>query len=144
MKRAALLLFCLLLPCAAYAGTEGPALAFTEVSCSKGTGADAAADAQRYGFSPAALSSLSDLSSMAPPQGGFVWVKLVFPVSRNQANRQLSFTARTILMAHECFLNGSRIGGSGAFPPHYFNDWASSHCFAFRRGFSAKGIMSFC
>lgn len=139
MKHAALVLFCLLLPCAAYAGTGSQPFIFTEVSCAKGTQSDTAADAQRYGFSAAALSSLSDLSSLTPPQGGFVWVKLVFSVPAEAAGQQLAFTARTILMAHECFLNGSRIGGAGAFPPHYFNDWASSHSYSIPSGLLREG-----
>jgi methyl-accepting chemotaxis protein len=134
-----MLLFCLLLPCAADAGVKDSGFIFTEVSCVKGTQTDTAADAQRYVFSPVSLSSLSDLTFMIPPDGGFVWVKLVFPVPPEAAGEQLAFTARTILMAHECFLNGSRIGGSGAFPPYYFNDWASSHSCSMPSGLLREG-----
>ena len=104
MKRFFLLFFCLLLPAAAEAENKELKIHFTEVSCAKGVQTDTAADAQRYAFSPVSLPSLCDLSSLTPSAGGFVWVKLVFAVPPDAEDRQLAFTARTILMAHECFL----------------------------------------
>jgi diguanylate cyclase (GGDEF)-like protein len=53
------------------------------------------------------------------PDHGYAWYRFRFTLSAAAATRPLAFTCTQIRDVDETFLDGVRVGGTGAFPPRY-------------------------
>lgn len=71
----------------------------------------------------------------APATGGYVWCRawlkphpgFFTPHERNLFSESVTLSIRDLSGAHEVFVNGTRIGGGGAFPPAYRDGRAENH-----------------
>jgi sialate O-acetylesterase len=53
------------------------------------------------------------------PEHGYAWYRFRFSLSPAARTRPLAFTCSQIRDVDEAFLDGVRVGGTGAFPPAY-------------------------
>jgi len=53
------------------------------------------------------------------PDHGYAWYRFRFTLSSDSASHPLAFTCSQIRDVDETFLDGVRVGGTGAFPPRY-------------------------
>lgn len=65
---------------------------------------------------------------------GFVWYRLHFDVPRNLLNEDLILLLGSIDDADETYLNGSKIGETGKFPPERRTEWTTLRAYPVPKG----------
>lgn len=69
---------------------------------------------------------LADLMPLIPGNSGFITLRCNFDYESEDLS---ALYLGRVSIASEAYLNGQKIGSTGAFPPHWYNDWNKPYSF---------------
>ena len=76
------------------------------------------------------IAKLSGLERFLPDREGYLWLKTEFILPETLRHESVALWLGRVSMSDEVFVNGVRIGNTGAFPPKFFSRWNTNRLYS--------------